>query len=578
MRIFFCFLALLSCTIQLSAQTLPTTVFETSNGTKTPTYHQAIEWWQKLDALSGKVKMLAMGPSDAGFPLHLVVVSSNGDYNFDNIRKNNKRVLLINNGIHPGEPDGIDASMLLARDIVANKIKLPDNIVLAFIPVYNIGGCLNRSAFYRVDQNGPEEFGFRGNSENLDLNRDFIKCDSKEARSFAEIFHLTDPDIFIDNHVSNGADYQHVMTLLSSQHSKLGGVMGEYMNKTLEPGIYGLMKDKGYDLVPYVNFAGNTPDMGMTAYFDGPRYSSGYASLWHSFAFVPETHMLKPYDQRVKATYALMECFIRFASENSAVIKQLRDQTKTAAKTQTEFPISWSLDRSRSSEVTFKGYEAGRKPSNVSGQPRLYYDRSKPYVKQIKYFNFFENKTVVSKPNAYVIPQGWWKVIDLLKINKIQMRQFSKDTSIEVEVYRIDDYKAAPRPYEMHHLNSDVKISIVRKVMKFRKGDYYIPMNQPGNRYLVETLEPQGDDSFFAWNFFDGILGQKEGYSSYAFEDIAEQFLKDNPSVKEKLEQRRQADTAFARNGSAQLNFVYQNSPYYEPDHQRYPVYRIVNR
>jgi len=505
-------------------------------------------------------------------------VSSNGDYNFDNIRKNNKRVLLINNGIHPGEPDGIDASMLLARDIVANKIKLPDNIVLAFIPVYNIGGCLNRSAFYRVDQNGPEEFGFRGNSENLDLNRDFIKCDSKEARSFAEIFHLTDPDIFIDNHVSNGADYQHVMTLLSSQHSKLGGVMGEYMNKTLEPGIYGLMKDKGYDLVPYVNFAGNTPDMGMTAYFDGPRYSSGYASLWHSFAFVPETHMLKPYDQRVKATYALMECFIRFASENSAVIKQLRDQTKTAAKTQTEFPISWSLDRSRSSEVTFKGYEAGRKPSNVSGQPRLYYDRSKPYVKQIKYFNFFENKTVVSKPNAYVIPQGWWKVIDLLKINKIQMRQFSKDTSIEVEVYRIDDYKAAPRPYEMHHLNSDVKISIVRKVMKFRKGDYYIPMNQPGNRYLVETLEPQGDDSFFAWNFFDGILGQKEGYSSYAFEDIAEQFLKDNPSVKEKLEQRRQADTAFARNGSAQLNFVYQNSPYYEPDHQRYPVYRIVNR
>lgn len=117
----------------------------------------------------------------------------------------NKRIILINNGIHPGEPDGIDASMLLARDIVTNKVKLPDNVVLAFIPVYNIGGCLNRSAFYRVDQNGPEEFGFRGNSQNLDLNRDFIKSDSKEARSFAEIFHLTDPDIFLDNHVSNGS-------------------------------------------------------------------------------------------------------------------------------------------------------------------------------------------------------------------------------------------------------------------------------------------------------------------------------------------------------------------------------------
>ena len=172
-----------------------------------------------------------MGPTDAGFPLNLVLVSNNGDYNFDNIHKNNKRVILINNGIHPGEPDGIDASMLLARDIVTNQYKIPDNIVLAIIPVYNIGGCLNRSVNYRIDQDGPLEKGFRGNSANLDLNRDFIKCDSKEARSFTEIFHMADPDVFIDNHVSDGADYQHVMTLLSSQHNKLGGVMGEFMNK-----------------------------------------------------------------------------------------------------------------------------------------------------------------------------------------------------------------------------------------------------------------------------------------------------------------------------------------------------------
>lgn len=561
--------------ILLTAQKI-TTRFETSKGNQSPAYHEIIDWWQKLDAQSGKVKMQSMGMTDAGFPLHLVIVAANGDYNFDNIRKNNKRVLLINNGIHPGEPDGIDASMLLVRDIIDNKVALPDNIVLAIIPVYNIGGCLNRSANYRVDQNGPEEFGSRGNSQNLDLNRDFIKCDSKEARAFAEIFHLTDPDIFIDNHVSNGADYQHIMTLLSSQHSKLGGVMGEYMNKTLEPGIYASMKEKGYDLVPYVSFGGNTPDAGMTAYFDGPRYSSGYASLWHSFAFVPETHMLKTYEQRVWATYYLMKSFIEFTNKNSATIKQLRDQTKASVKTQTDFPVSWTLNRNKFDSVTFKGFEAGRKPSNVSGQPRLYYDRSKPYEKKIKYFNFFDNKTVIKKPVAYIIPQGWWKVIDLLKINKVQMRQLSKDSSMEVEVYRIDDYKTAARPYEMHHMNSDVKTVSTMKTMKFRKGDYIIPMNQVANRFLMEVLEPQADDSYFAWNYFDGILGQKEGYSGYAFEEIAEDYLKNNPSVKEKLEQRRATDTAFAKNGSAQLNFVYQNSPYFEPDYLRYPVYRIV--
>jgi hypothetical protein len=576
MKILLTAILFLSANLLASGQKTMTTIFEQSKGTRTPTYFEIVNWWQQLDAQSGKVKMLTMGMSDAGFPLHLVVVASNGDYNFENIRKNNKRIILINNGIHPGEPDGIDASMLLARDIVSNKVSLPDNVVLAIIPVYNIGGCLNRSPFYRVDQNGPEEFGSRGNSQNLDLNRDFIKCDSREARAFAEIFHLTDPDVFVDNHVSNGADYQHVMTLLTTQHSKLGGIMGEYLDKTFEPAIYASMKEKGYDLVPYVSFGGNTPDQGMTAYFDGPRYSSGYASLWHSFAFVPETHMLKPYEQRVMSTYQLMISFIEFTSRNSARIKELRDKTKAAVKTQSEFPVSWSLNREKFDEVMFKGYEAGRKPSNVSGQPRLYYDRNKPYEKKIRYFNFFDNKTIIKKPVAYVIPQGWWKVIELLKLNKVQMRRLTKDSSVEVEVYRIEDYKTSPRPYEMHHLNSDVKLSSTKKIMKFRKGDYLIPMNQVANRFLMEVLEPQADDSYFAWNYFDGILGQKEGYSSYAFEDIAEQFLKENPSVKEKLEQRRASDSAFAKNGSAQLNFVYQNSPYYEPDHLRYPVYRIV--
>jgi len=559
----------------IAAQNI-TTRFEQSNGTQTPTYFEIIDWWKKLDEKSGKVKMLTMGMTDAGYPLHLAVVSNNGDYNFENIRKNNKRIILINNGIHPGEPDGIDASMLLARDIVINKYKVADNLVLAFIPIYNIGGCLNRSANYRVDQNGPEEFGFRGNSQNLDLNRDFIKCDSKDARAFTEIFHLLDPDVFVDNHVSNGADYQHVMTLLTTQHNKLGGVMGEYISKEFEPALYISMKQKGFDLVPYVNSFGDTPENGWPEYWDSPRYASGFAALWHTFSFVPESHMLKPYGQRVKATYALMQSFIEFTAANSEPIKTLREQTKESVVSAVEFPISWALDRSRFKEVLYKGYEAGRKPSEVSGLPRLYYERNKSFEKTIKIFNYFPVKATVKKPKAYIIPQGWWKVIDLLKLNKVQMTQLKKDSSIEVEVYKIEDYKTLPRPYEMHHLNSDVKISSSLQTIQFSKGDWYIPMNQPANRFLMETLEPQAEDSYFAWNYFDAVLGQKEGYSGYAFEDIAAEYLKNNTELNTKLEQRRAADTSFAKNGRAQLNFVYQNSPWFEPAHMRYPVFRVM--
>lgn len=174
------------------------TMFEQSKGTKSPAYSEIIDWWKSMDVRSSKVKMLTMGMTDSNLPLHLVIVTRDGQVDFNAMHNKNKRIILINNGIHPGEPDGIDASMLLVRDIVANKIQLDPGLALAIIPVYNIGGCLDRSKNYRVDQNGPEEFGFRGNAQNLDLNRDFIKCDSRDARAFTEIFHQVDPDVFID--------------------------------------------------------------------------------------------------------------------------------------------------------------------------------------------------------------------------------------------------------------------------------------------------------------------------------------------------------------------------------------------
>ena len=568
-------LVALAATITTHSQSIQTR-FETSGGRETPTYGEIVKWWQELDSRSGKVKMLAMGMTDAGFPLHLVVIANNGDHNFQNIRKNNKRVILINNGIHPGEPDGIDASMLLARDIVEQRYRIPDHVVLAIIPVYNIGGCLNRSENYRVDQNGPEAFGFRGNSQNLDLNRDAIKCDSKDARAFTEIFHLTDPDVFVDNHVSNGADYQHIMTLLTTQHSKMGGEMGNYLHQRFEPGIYTLMKEKGYDLVPYVNAFGDSPENGWPEYWDSPRYASGYAALWNCFSFVPEAHMLKPYDQRVKATYALMQSFIEFTSRNSEDIRSQRERARQRVSRQKEFPIAWQLDRSGYREIIYKGYEAGRKASEISGLPRLYYDRNRPYEKKVKIFDHYVPTAFVEKPAAYVIPQGWWRVTDLLKLNKVKMRQLKADSSIQVEVYRITDYKTSPRQWEMHHINSDVRVSKSTETIHFLKGDWIIPMDQPANRFLVETLEPQAQDSYFAWNFFDAILGQKEGFSAYAFEDIAAEYLKANPELQQKLKDRKLADTAFANNGRAQLNFIYQHSPWYEPAHMRYPVYRVL--
>jgi hypothetical protein len=280
----------------------------------------------------------------------------------------------------------------------------------------------------------------------------------------------------------------------------------------------------------------------------------------------------------VLATYALSLTMIETASLHANALIAERKKAKAATVAATSFPLKWTVDTTKFSLISFKGYEQGFKPSDATGLNRMYYDRSKPFTKQVRFFNVFNASGFVDAPAAYIIPQGWYGVIDLLKLNHVQMQQFNNDTLIEVEAYRIDDYKALPRAYEKHHKNFAVKVTAASQKIRFLKGDHIIRLNQPANRYLVEMLEPTGDDSFFAWNFFDGILQQKEGYSDYRWDDLAAELLKKDPALQARLEEKKQADAKFAANGPAQLDFIYKNSPYYEPGHNRYPVYRLKKK
>ncbi len=567
-------LQIIPCT-QADAQLTP---YELKGKNYSATYKECIAYYRQLDKHHSCISMKTMGMTDAGLPLHVVLISRDGKNDPAFWQKKGKLVILINNGIHPGEPDGIDASMMLARD-VAKQIEednsFPEHVALAIIPVYNIGGCLNRSEFHRVDQNGPEAFGSRGNSQNLDLNRDFIKCDSKEARSFTELFHWLQPDVFIDNHVTDGADYQHVMTLATTQHNKLGGLMGDYLHNIFEPALYRLMNEKKYPMVPYVNVWGHDARQGWSEFFDAPRYSSGYAALFNVFSFTFETHMLKPYPQRVDATYQLMESMISYCAEHADTLKALRTLQLEAQLNQRIFPLTWASDKSRYTDIEFKGYPYKSRTSKVSGLPVNYYDREQPYTEKIKFHDTYYASLSVEAPEGYIIPQGWWTVIDLLKLNEVEMSRFDQDQTINAEAYTIQQFRSTDIPYEEHHPNSEVKVERKRLDIDVRKGDYYISLNQPAKRFLIEVLEPQGGDSYFAWNFFDAILVQKEGYSDYAYEENAAEYLQAHPELEKLLKEKRISDTAFAHNAGAQLNFVYTHSPYKEPRHNLYPVFRV---
>lgn len=550
------------------------TVFEKSMGTQTATYFETIAFYKKLASLSNKVLVKEMGQTDAGYPLHLVMVSANKKFEPEQWHKQNKVVILINNGIHPGEPDGIDASMMLARDIANNTITLPDNVALAFIPIYNIGGALNRNSYSRVSQNGPAAYGFRGNSQNLDLNRDFIKNDSKESQTFARLFHWLNPDIFIDNHVSDGADFEHTMTLITTQYEKLGAIAGAWLRQVLEPKIYEGMKQKKWDVIPYVDFDAANFNKGIDMFYETPRYSSGYASLFGTFSFIPETHMLKPYKQRVAATFDLMLTILTVASNNGTALKKIRKQNIIAIQNQSKYTLKWQIDRTKQSQITFNGYEQDTAISKATGLQSMYYNHNKPYSKQVTFYNYYRPVNEVVKPNGYIIPAGWHDVVARLALNKVKFYQLKKDSLIGVTTYKIKEYKSRTVAYEKHHPNYAVKVTEERDSLLFLKGDYIIPLNQTNNRYIIEVLEPTGEDGFFVWNFFDAILQQKEGYTDYRWEDVAAQYLTTNTKLAEELIKKKLTDTAFAKNATAQLAYIYKNSPYYEKVHNRYPVYK----
>jgi hypothetical protein len=551
------------------------TPFEKSGGKRTATYKQLTSFYEKLDVAYKTICLGNAGPTDAAYPLHVVYYSSDKKFDIERWKENDKFIILINNGIHPGEPDGIDACMLLLRDAAEGRIEIPGNIVLAVIPVFNVGGMLNRGSYSRANQNGPEAYGFRGNAQNLDLNRDFMKLNAKETRSLVRLFHLLDPDVFIDNHVSNGADYQHVMTLLATQHNKLGGSMGKYLEDEFEPAIVADMSKKGEDVIPYVHDFKTTPVNGWQGFYDPARFASGFASLFQTYAFVPETHMLKPFKQRVEATYSLMRTIIAVAYDNAEDIKHTRKEDRKKLLTQNTFALDWQIDTNRYKRINFKGYEAYYKKSEVSGLQRLYYDRKRPFTRTVPYYNTFNYKQVVTAPHAYVIPHGWKRVVNRMRDNGVQIQKLDKDTVMQVTAYYIKDYETGKRPYEGHYLHTNVKVVAEKRSVKLLKGDYLIPVNQQAKRYIIEALEPTAPDAFLAWGFFDAILQQKEYFSDYVFEDVAAELLKNDADLRSRLTEKQKTDSTFAASAATQLDFIYRNSPYYEPGHMRYPVFRI---
>jgi Zinc carboxypeptidase len=539
------------------------------------TYDQLHAEYEKLEDLyPTKCKLIQFGKSDFGKNIELLVINNAGEFQSAEFGKKSR--LLINNAIHPGEPCGVDASLKLAKDLLTSKSGIPENVVIGIIPMYNVGGGHNRSCCSRANQNGPEEYGFRGNSKNLDLNRDFIKADARNTIVFYKIYHFLKPNVFVDTHTSNGADYQHIMTLITSQKDKMHPLIQDYTTQKLSPFMFEKMERAGYEMVPYVHQIKKTPEGGIKDYLETPRYSTGYTNLFNTIGFVTETHMLKTFEQRVESTYSFLDILIQYMDDNSEHLVQLKQKADYNTGLMEYIPIRWELDTTEFEMIDFKGYAAEYKKSEVTNLDRLFYNHAKPWTDKIRYYNSFKVTDSVKRPAYYIIPQAWYDVLVRLQLNGVKMQCLLADKEIECEVYYIDTYQTNDRPYEGHYAHQAVKVTKKERKMTFHKGDYLVHTTNENAQFIVQTLEPQAPDSYFSWNFFDPILQQKEWFSAYVYEETAKKILLENEGLRNEFLEKQKTNKEFASNSWAQLYFIYQNSGNYERTFNQYPICRFM--
>lgn len=554
--------------------------FSQSNwsGNTSPTYPALIEHLQQLDKAHKELSMYNMGPSDYGLPIYLFVINGGKDSIRTFAKAQAGTTILINNAIHPGEPDGINACLIWLDQWIAqgkpletkNGDKLP---VIAFIPAYNVGGMMNRSSTSRANQNGPEEYGFRGSTRNFDLNRDFIKMDSKNAFTFAKIFHSLDPDVFIDNHVSNGADYQYTLTYIASMKERMSPQMNELTYGKCLPYLTANVKQYGWDLFPYVELKGETPAQGIHAFNDLPRYAMGYASLFHSISFTVETHMLKPFPQRVQATLAFMEGIISFTTVNALEIEAKRSAAKLWARNLRQYAFNYQLTE-KADSISFKGYEHSFPLHPITGLKELTYDRTKPYERMIPWFKTYVPKDSVSVPEYYVVGGQEQEVIDRLTANHVLFETLTSASIDTLHVFSVKSYKSPAQPYEGHFKLSQIEVGESERTMDLKPGDILIPSQQDAALFIHASLQPRAEDSYLTWNFFDSYLQQKEYFSNYVFKDQIADILAKNPQLQEEYQLRKATDEKFRNSEWDQLYFIYSHSPYFEQTFMRLPIYQ----
>jgi len=565
----------------------------------TPDYAGTLAYLDRIQAANpAQIHIETFGKTGEGRDLKIVIASKDGVFDPAAIHTSGRAILLVQNSIHAGEMDGKDACLALLRDIAVTKSKaaLLDHVVFVFIPVYNIDGHERRSPFNRINQNGPEVMGWRGNGSNLNLNRDYMKADTVEARAFLKMFHRWLPDFFVDDHVTDGMDYQYDVTFSADATPDVAPATAQWLSQTVTPELAAQINAAGHMAFPaLINLNADTdPAQGLAFSGNPPRFSTGQMILENRPGLLVELHMLKDYKTRVTGNYELLRALLEILNRDAARLIALNQQADADAAQlgshalgNQKFPLA--LDgNGETIPVLFHGWQFTRALSEVSGAMWVSYAHQ-PWNVTLPLETGVKITASITPPAAYIVPPQWTRVIDVLAAHDVVMRRTTAPWTGKVERYRCSGMEWQGKPFEGRHPifpGEDPgdrpghfgQCTLTTEAVTFPAGSAVVALNQRLSKVAIHWLEPEAPDSALRWGFFDSIFEQKEYGEAYVLEKLARDELAHDPALKAEFEHRIQTDPRFAASPRARLEFFYDRSPWGLANRVgQYPVGRLLS-
>src|SRR5262245_51238719 len=526
---------------------------------QTSDYEEMLRYCRSLEAGSRWVKLEMFGRTGQGRDLPLLILSKDRAFTPDAVHALGKPVILVQNGIHAGEIEGKDASLMLLRDLAAlhRYEALLDSVVVLVVPLFSADAGERRSHWNRINQNGPDEMGWRHTPIGLNLNRDYTKLDAPEMRALiGNVYAKWWPDLLVDNHTTDGADYRYDVTYATNHGAGVPPSLDRWTSDAIEKQLVQKLAERGHLVAPYLDFkTGNDPRGGIEYNNSLPRFSTGYAPLQSRPALLVETHMLKPYGARVKATYDLMLSLLEVVHEHPRALMDAVREAEAAqvARAQSKDPskrmlVLASALSDRGVPFPFKGVQTTWEMSEITGDRVPRYSSAPWDTTVMMYRESIPQLTVRLPEGGYVVPQEYTDILDRMVLHGLRTRRLARAWSDTVEMTRITGHTVPAEPYEGRATVRVTAVATERQLRGFRAGDVWVPLDQRGGALAATLLEAQSPDGFMAWGFFHTVFQKKEYGGDYVVEPMARAMMAHDPKLAADFKAKLAADTAFANN------------------------------